>query len=51
MPDPIPILMRTICRVCDRGRGVVAMVRDTVIHEVARHFGIDRDRLDQLGWS
>ena len=23
----------------------------TVIHEVAHHFGIDDDRLDELGWG
>jgi len=23
----------------------------TVIHEVAHHFGIDDDRLDELGWA
>ena len=51
MPDRITIFMRTICGVCDRERDLVAMVRDTVIHEVAHHFGIDDDRLDQLGWS
>jgi predicted Zn-dependent protease with MMP-like domain len=26
-------------------------IRITVIHEVAHHFGIDDDRLDELGWS
>jgi predicted Zn-dependent protease with MMP-like domain len=25
-------------------------VRRTVIHEVARHFGVDDARLDELGW-
>jgi predicted Zn-dependent protease with MMP-like domain len=23
----------------------------TVIHELAHHFGIDDDRLDELGWA
>ncbi|MEE2631267.1 MAG: metallopeptidase family protein, partial [Actinomycetota bacterium] len=23
----------------------------TVVHEVAHHFGIDDDRLDELGWA
>jgi predicted Zn-dependent protease with MMP-like domain len=27
------------------------LVRTTVIHEVAHHFGIDDDRLDELGWA
>ena len=26
-------------------------IRITVIHELAHHFGIDDDRLDELGWS
>ncbi len=26
-------------------------VATTVIHEVAHHFGIDDDRLDELGWG
>ena len=51
MPDRITIFVRTICDACDTEDEVVAMVRDTVIHEVAHHFGIDDDRLDELGWS
>jgi predicted Zn-dependent protease with MMP-like domain len=26
-------------------------IRITVVHEVAHHFGIDDDRLGELGWS
>lgn len=26
-------------------------IRITVIHELAHHFGIDDDRLDELGWA
>ena len=26
------------------------LVREVVIHEVAHYFGIDDDRLDELGW-
>jgi predicted Zn-dependent protease with MMP-like domain len=26
-------------------------IRVTVLHELAHHFGIDDDRLDELGWS
>ena len=26
-------------------------IRITVLHEIAHHFGIDEDRLDELGWS
>jgi predicted Zn-dependent protease with MMP-like domain len=26
-------------------------IRITVLHELGHHFGIDEDRLDELGWS
>jgi predicted Zn-dependent protease with MMP-like domain len=26
-------------------------IRVTVLHEIAHHFGIDEERLDELGWS
>jgi predicted Zn-dependent protease with MMP-like domain len=29
---------------------VAEQVRRTVIHEVAHHFGIGDERLDELGW-
>jgi len=30
---------------------LVEEIRITVVHELAHHFGIDDNRLDQLGWS
>jgi predicted Zn-dependent protease with MMP-like domain len=30
---------------------VVEQVRITVVHEIAHHFGIDDDRLHDLGWA
>jgi len=51
MPDRITIFMRTVCDACASEAEVVTMVRDTVVHEVAHHFGIDDDRLDELGWA
>jgi predicted Zn-dependent protease with MMP-like domain len=30
---------------------LVDEIRITVVHELAHHFGIDDDRLDDLGWS
>jgi predicted Zn-dependent protease with MMP-like domain len=26
-------------------------IRVTVLHEIAHHFGLDEDRLDELGWG
>jgi predicted Zn-dependent protease with MMP-like domain len=51
MPDRITIYMATICRACRSEDEVVAMVRKTVIHEVAHHFGIDDAHLKEWGWG
>jgi predicted Zn-dependent protease with MMP-like domain len=51
MPDRITIYRRTICAVCDSEDQVVDQVRTTVVHEVAHHFGIDDNRLRELGWG
>ena len=51
MPDLIIIYRREICAVCRTEAEVEEQVRRTVIHEVAHHFGIDDDRLGELGWG
>ena len=50
LPDRITIYRLAICAICDTEDQVVDQVRRTVIHEVAHHFGIDDDRLAELGW-
>jgi predicted Zn-dependent protease with MMP-like domain len=50
LPDRITIYRRAICAICRTGQEVADQVRRTVIHEVAHHFGIDDDRLAELGW-
>jgi predicted Zn-dependent protease with MMP-like domain len=50
LPDRITIYRRPICRICSSDAEVVEQVRITVVHEVAHHFGIDDDRLTELGW-
>ena len=51
MPDRITLYRIPICAMARTEEQVVDIVRDTVIHEVAHHFGIDDDRLDELGWA
>ena len=51
MPDRITLYRIPICAHCRTEAQVVDMVRVTVVHEVAHHFGIDDDRLDELGWA
>jgi predicted Zn-dependent protease with MMP-like domain len=36
---------------CDTEDEVEEQVRVTVIHELAHHYGIDDDRLHELGWA
>jgi len=50
LPDRITIYRRAICAICRTEPEVADQVRRTVIHEVAHHFGIDDDRLRELGW-
>ena len=50
LPDRITIYRQAICAVCRSEQEVTDQVRRTVIHEVAHHFGIDDERLRELGW-
>ena len=50
LPDRITIYRLAICAICHTEDEVANEVRRTVIHEVAHHFGIDDDRLAELGW-
>ena len=51
LPDTIHIFRRPILAICDTLEDVVAEVVITVVHEIAHHFGIDDDRLHDLGWG
>ncbi len=51
LPDTITIYRKALLDVCDSEDQVVDEVAITVIHEIAHHFGIDDDRLHELGWA
>lgn len=51
LPDTITIYRGALLEVCDTEEQVVDEVAITVIHEVAHHFGIDDERLHELGWG
>jgi len=51
LPDRITIFRRPTLAICDTPEDVVAQVRITVLHEIGHHFGIDDDRLHDLGWA
>ena len=51
LPDRITIFRGPTLRACEDTDEVIAEVAVTVVHEIAHHFGIDDDRLHDLGWS
>jgi predicted Zn-dependent protease with MMP-like domain len=50
-PDRITIYRLPILSICRSRQDVVRQVQVTVMHEVGHHFGIDDDRLHELGYS
>ncbi|WP_205740351.1 metallopeptidase family protein [Haloactinopolyspora alba] len=51
LPDAIRLFRLPILRLCETWEDAVEEVLVTVVHEVAHHFGIDDDRLHELGWE
>ena len=51
LPDRITIFRRPTLEMCGSEDEVVDEVRITVVHEIAHHFGIDDDRLHELGYD
>ncbi|MFO7590623.1 MAG: metallopeptidase family protein [Acidimicrobiia bacterium] len=50
-PDRITIFSGPLCARATTEADLAAQVRVTVLHEVGHHFGIDDDRLHELGWA
>ncbi|MBE1874387.1 metallopeptidase family protein [Myceligenerans pegani] len=51
LPDRITIFRNPTLAMCESREEVVEEVAVTVVHEIAHHFGIDDERLHQLGWA
>ena len=49
MPDKITIFQKPIEAVCRNDTQIVNEIRRVVLHEIAHHFGIDDERLRELG--
>jgi len=49
LPDKVTIFRGPILEACRTRAEVAHEVRVTVVHEIAHHFGIDDDRLRELG--
>ncbi len=50
LPDTITIFQDNVEAVCRSDAEIREEVRKTVLHEIAHHFGIDDERLHDLGY-
>lgn len=51
LPDTISIYYEPILAMCESVDEVVDEIAITVVHELGHHFGIDDERLHELGWG
>ncbi len=51
MPDRITVFRGPVSAIARNQEELVELVTTTVIHEVAHHFGISDQRLEELGWA
>jgi predicted Zn-dependent protease with MMP-like domain len=51
LPDRILIFRDNLRRVCRTRDELIAQIRVTVLHEIGHHFGLDEDRLEELGYG
>lgn len=51
LPDRIALYQGNIERSARSRQELKQIVRRTVLHEIAHHFGIDDERLEELGWA
>jgi len=51
LPDRIYVYRVPLLRMCRTVFELADEVRITVLHEIAHHFGIDDDELEEWGWA
>lgn len=51
LPDRIIIFRDNLCEMCATADELVDEIRITVLHEIGHHFGLDEDRLAELGYE
>jgi len=51
LPDTITVYRLPITALCADEDEVAREVAITVVHEIGHHFGIDEQRLHELGWG
>ena len=48
LPDKITLFQKPIEAICDNQEQITEEISKTLIHEIAHHFGLDDNHLDQL---
>ena len=51
LTERVTVYRLPICAICDSEEELLDQIAVTVVHEVAHHFGIDDDTLEELGWD
>ena len=51
MPDKITLFRGPLLRMCEDEDDLYDEIAVTIVHEVAHHFGISDERLEELGWA
>ena len=51
LPDRIFVYRGPLLRMCQDREELLDEIAITVVHEIAHHFGIDDERLHDLGWG
>ncbi|HEX6366910.1 MAG TPA: metallopeptidase family protein [Agromyces sp.] len=51
MPDRIILYREPLLAICDDERQLRDEIHVTLVHEIAHFYGIDDDRLHELGWA
>ena len=49
LPDKITLFQKPIETICETQEQITEEIKATIVHEIAHHFGIDDDRLHNLG--
>lgn len=51
LPDRITLFRGPLTRMCADLEELTEEIAVTVVHEIAHHFGIEEERLHELGWG
>jgi predicted Zn-dependent protease with MMP-like domain len=51
LPDRVVVFRDNLCEMCEDIDELIDEIRITVLHEMGHHFGLDENRLEELGYG